>query len=157
MLVNQALSDREGRLQLFDFAAADGSTQASLGEAAVTLFATDLVAHEVDCSTVDAFMREQNIERIALLKIDTEGFDINVLRGAKQAVAEGRIGMIQFEFIPANIALRVTMRDFFDALPGYRIFRLCSNGELLPLEPYDVKRCEIYVTQNLIALPIKAG
>jgi hypothetical protein len=23
----------------------------------------------------------------------------------------------------------------------------------MPLDPYDVKRCEIYVTQNLIALP----
>jgi hypothetical protein len=27
------------------------------------------------------------------------------------------------------------------------------NGALMPLDPYDVKRCEIYVTQNLIALP----
>lgn len=153
-LVNLALSDQAGQLRLFDFAAADGSTQASLSAAAVGLFAAEMVEHQVTCTTIDAFMHEHGIERIEFLKIDTEGFDINVLRGAKQALAERRIGMIQFEFIPANIAVRVTMRDFFDALPTYRIFRLCLNGSLLPLAPYDVKRCEIYVTQNLIALPI---
>ena len=152
--VNLALSDQAGQLRLFDFAAADGSTQASLSPAAVGLFAADMVEHQVTCTTIDAFMQDHGIERIAFLKIDTEGFDINVLRGAKQALAERRIGIIQFEFIPANIAVRVTMRDFFDALPEHRIFRLCLNGSLLPLVPYDVKRCEIYVTQNLIALPV---
>ena len=152
-LVNLALSDQAGQLRLYDFAATDGSTQASLSSAAVGLFAADMVEHEITCTTIDAFMHEHGIERIEFLKIDTEGFDINVLRGAKQALAERRIGIIQFEFIPANIAVRVTMRDFFDALPQYRIFRLCLNGSLLPLTPYNVKRCEIYVTHNLIALP----
>jgi hypothetical protein len=45
------------------------------------------------------------------------------------------------------------MRDFIAALPRHRIHRICLNGELLPLAPYDVKRCEVYAMQNLIALP----
>jgi hypothetical protein len=61
--------------------------------------------------------------------------------------------MIQFEFIPANIATAVRMRDFFDVLApgGYVLHRLCLNGELAPLGSYDVKRHEIYVTQILVA------
>ena len=61
--------------------------------------------------------------------------------------------MIQFEFIPANIATGATMHKFFEVLDGYRISRLCLNGDLLSLQPYNVKRCEIYVTHNLIAVP----
>ncbi len=151
--VNLAMGEQAGELELYDFAEEDGSTQASLSREAVTLFDSHVVSHRVSCTTLDAYLAENGIEQVSLLKIDTEGFDLSVLRGAREAIAARRFGLIQFEFIPANIATRVTMRDFFEALPGYEIFRLCLNGGLLPLSPYDVKRCEIYVTQNLIARP----
>lgn len=151
--VRQALSDHAGATQLFDFAAEDGSTQASLSRAAVEIFDSGVVGHEVTSTTLDDFLDAERIEKVAFLKIDTEGFDLKVLQGATRAIREKRIRMMQFEFIPANIATHVTMRDFFTALPGYDIYRLCLNGSLMPLFPYDVKRCEIYVTQNLIAMP----
>lgn len=152
-LLPLAVSDSPGAMRLYDFADDDGSTQASLDEGAVRLFTGAVRSHDVTVTTIDAVMAEFAIERIRLLKIDTEGFDLAVLRGAKQALAARTIDAIQFEFIPANIARHVTMRDFFEVLQGYRIFRLCMNGGLTPLDPYDVKRCEIYVTHNLIALP----
>jgi FkbM family methyltransferase len=151
--VNMAVSETQGTLLLYDFATADGSTQASLGEKAVKFFADEVVTHAVTVTTIDAFMAEHGIAEITLLKIDTEGFDLAVLKGARAALAARAIRAIQFEFIPADIAMHVTMRNFFEVLEGYRIFRLCMNGALMPLDPYDVKRCEIYVTQNLIALP----
>ena len=152
-LFNLAVSDVPGALKLYDFASEDGSTQASLDPEAIRLFSTEMVAHDVTVTTIDAFMAEHAIARIDLLKIDTEGFDLAVLRGATAALAARAIGAIHFEFIPANIARHVTMRDFFAVLAGYRIYRQCMNGGLVPLDPYDVKRCEIYVTQNLVALP----
>ena len=117
------------------------------------MYAAETVTHEVATITIDALLAEQGITHVALLKIDTEGHDLAVLRGAAEAIRDRRVGLIQFEFIPANIATHVTMRDMFEALPGYRIHRLCLNGGLLALDPYDVKFCEIYVTQNLIAVP----
>lgn len=151
-LVNMAVSDRSGTMQLFDFADADGSTQASLAQAAVGMFDSRTVSHTVETTTIDAYMAQAGIDAIDFLKIDTEGFDINVLRGAKAALGRGAIEAIQFEFIPADIAMRVTMRDFFEILHGYKLFRLCLNGDLMPLWRYDVKRCEVYVTHNIIAL-----
>jgi FkbM family methyltransferase len=153
-LVNQAVGDAPGQLTLYDFRFSDGSTQASLSEAAVALYSDDIVAHSVDCITVDDFMIESGIDRITFLKIDTEGHDLAVLKGARNALRDRRIDMIQFEFIPANIATGATMHGFFEALDGYRISRLCLNGDLRSLRPYDVKRCEIYVTHNLIATPL---
>lgn len=151
--LNRAVSDQAGTLTLHDFAAEDGSTQASLDAAAVEMYSAEVVTHQVATITIDAMLAELGIDRIALLKVDTEGHDVAVLRGAADAIRTRRIGLIQFEFIPANIATHVTMRDMFEALPGYRIHRLCLNGALLPLDPYDVKSCEIYVTQNLVAVP----
>ena len=151
-LVNMAVSDTTGTMQLFDFAEADGSTQASLARESVGMFDSNTVSHTVQTTTLDAYMASNGIEQIDFLKIDTEGFDINVLRGATGALSRGAIKAIQFEFIPADIAMRVTMRDFFEVLREYRLFRLCLNGALMPLRRYDVKRCEIYVTHNIIAL-----
>lgn len=151
-LVNMAVSDSSGTMQLHDFAEADGSTQASLAQASVGLFDPNTVSHTVEATTIDAYMAQAGIDTIDLLKIDTEGFDINVLRGAKSALGRGAIKAIQFEFIPADIAMRVTMRDFFEILHGYKLFRLCLNGNLMPLRRYDVKRCEVYVIHNIVAL-----
>lgn len=153
-LVQAALSDKAGTLDLFDFATSDGSTQASLSREAVAIYEDEIISHRIACMTLDDYLDKQGIATVDFLKIDTEGFDLNVLKGAQSAIREQRIRIIQFEFVPANIATHVTMRDIFEALPGYRIHRLCLNGALLPLYPYDVKRCEIYVTQNLIALPV---
>ncbi len=151
-LVNQAVGAESGAMMLFDLAADDGSTQASLSRDAVALFSNEIVEHATQCTTLDDFIKERSIDVITLLKIDTEGFDLNVLKGAAHALAAGRILAVQFEFIAANIATHVSMRDFFDALPGYRLYRQCMNGDLLPLSPYNAKRCEIYVTHNIIAL-----
>ena len=111
----------------------------------------------VAIDTIDNFCQSHRISAIDILKIDTEGHDLSVLKGARNALCERKIGMIQFEFIPANIATGATMHGFFEVLQGYRISRLCLNGTLRSLEPYDVKRCEIYVTHNLIAMPIEGN
>ncbi len=151
-LVNKAVSDEIGICQLHDFAKQDGSTQASLARESVELFDRDVITHAVSVTTLDTFMSEARISKINFLKIDTEGFDINVLRGARNALERGAIKMIQFEFIPADIAMRVSMRDFFELLGSYSLYRLCLNGSLLPLETYSVKRCEVYVTHNIVAI-----
>lgn len=153
-----AVGETAGTAVLHDFADADGSTQASLDAEAVRLHGGGpTVAHTVECVRLDEYAASRGWGRIALLKIDTEGFDLAVLRGAARLLAERRIGMIQFEFIPANIVRAVTMRDFYEALPGYVIHRVCVNGALLPMPDYSVKGCEIFVTQTLVALPVAAA
>jgi FkbM family methyltransferase len=151
--INKAVADKTGQLKLYDFRFEDGSTQASLSQSAVAFYSSDLVEHTVDCTTIDEFMAESGLDRIELLKIDTEGHDLSVLMGARKALRDRKIGMIQFEFIPANIATGATMHGFFEVLQDYLIGRLCLNGTVRWFDRYDVKRCEIYVTHNLIAIP----
>lgn len=53
---------------------------------------------KVPCGTIDGFCRQRGLERIDLLKVDTEGFDLNVLRGAENMFREGRIRFVYVEF-----------------------------------------------------------
>lgn len=47
--------------------------------------------------TVDDFAAEHGIERIDLLKVDTEGLDLEVLRGAERLLAAGAVSFVQVE------------------------------------------------------------
>lgn len=51
----------------------------------------------VPINTVDAVLESEGIDRVHLLKIDTEGYELEVLRGAAGALGEGRIAIIQVE------------------------------------------------------------
>jgi len=149
--IQMAVSDTAGPAQLFDFAGQDGSTQASLDQETINFQDEAAVSHDVIMVRLDDLADELQIRNIGLLKIDTEGFDLAVLKGATRLLTERRIEMIQFEIIPVDVVRRVAIKDFFEVLDGYDLYRMCLNGQLLPLQPYTVKTCEIYVTQNLIA------
>jgi FkbM family methyltransferase len=51
----------------------------------------------VKTKTIDSFCQENDISKIDLLKIDTEGFDFEVLQGAKKALKNKDIGFIYTE------------------------------------------------------------
>src|SRR5262249_20570716 len=42
----------------------------------------------VDCTTIDRFCSDRRIKKIDILKIDTEGFDFDVLKGAIAMLAQ---------------------------------------------------------------------
>jgi len=52
---------------------------------------------EVPVDTVDAFCTERKIQRVNLLKIDTEGYEMSVLKGALNLLTEKRIDFILAE------------------------------------------------------------
>jgi FkbM family methyltransferase len=60
---------------------------------------------QVTVVTLDDFCRQQGIERIDFLKIDTEGFDLEVVRGANILFQQHRIGVVVAEvgFSPDNM------------------------------------------------------
>lgn len=52
---------------------------------------------QVQLETVDRFCRRHSIEHINLLKIDAEGHDLAVLRGADEMLRQGNIDLVQAE------------------------------------------------------------
>ncbi len=52
---------------------------------------------EVDVATLDDFLRDNGISTIDLLKVDAEGYDLEVLRGAAKTLSEGRMRFVMAE------------------------------------------------------------
>ncbi len=111
---------------------------------------TDLEKVTIQITTLDAFCSENKIEKIDLLKIDTEGFELEAIEGAAQLLAENRIEMIQFEFNEVNIIKRRFLKDFYDRLNGFDFFRLDEN-KLIPLNEWQPIH-EIFMFQNILAI-----
>ncbi|MBK1645073.1 hypothetical protein CKO25_10495 [Thiocapsa imhoffii] len=52
---------------------------------------------KVRIETVDSFLESQGIKQLNLLKIDTQGFEMEVLRGAGSSFKAGQINFVQLE------------------------------------------------------------
>jgi FkbM family methyltransferase len=83
--------------------------------------------------TVDSLIGDR---RAAGMKIDVEGFEIDVLRGAARALAEHRIGLIQIEWNEMSVfAVGADRHPVAELLAsyGYRFYRPDLTGRLVPV------------------------
>jgi FkbM family methyltransferase len=105
---------------------------------------------EVSFTTLDIFCKENSIDRIDLLKMDVEGHELDILKGAEETLASGKIKSLQFEFGGCNIDSRTYFKDFHKLLCNkYRIYRVLQNGlrEIKSYSEFD----EIFTTVNYFA------
>lgn len=151
-LFNLAVSDTAGTLELFDLADASGSQLASLSADALETLKRPVNAWSVQATTLDQFCEENRVHRIDLLKIDTEGFELAILRGARRMLEARCVSYIQFEFNEMNAATHSHMRDFKKLLKHHQLFRLLPNG-MLPLTEESPFYSELYGYQNVVAIP----
>jgi len=57
----------------------------------------------VEVTTLDTFADQQKVGFIDILKCDTQGYDLEVFKGAEKLLSENRIGIILCEIIYSNI------------------------------------------------------
>ncbi len=75
----------------------DLSTVNSINPASNKRRSENQKSQSMEIVTVDDFCTERNISQIDLLKIDVEGFDLNVLMGAKRMLTERKVTYIFIE------------------------------------------------------------
>jgi FkbM family methyltransferase len=148
-LINKGVGKKNGELELFFDVNNKTSVQASSNPEVIKQIAktTNLESVKVEIVKLDDFVTEQQID---LLKIDVEGFELEVLKGAERLIQEKKIKIIQFEFNEVNIIQRRFLKDFYDFLPNYDFYRL-NEKELIPLNEWQPKH-EIFMFQNIIAI-----
>jgi FkbM family methyltransferase len=146
-LIQAALSDRVGSATLHVVApgAATNSLHLPAGASA------EMSTEEIPVLTLEAYAKQAALDQIALLKIDAEGHDLAVLRGARTLIAQRRISIVQFEYNHRWIYGRFFLRDVFELLTpmGYRVGKLTPFGvEFYPVWDTDL---ETFVEGNYIA------
>jgi len=138
-IVVKAISAESGRATLRATFAGAGNT--SLLDRRDTYFGEFTEQEEVDVTTLDELTEELQLTgQLDFVKIDVEGKELAVLRGARSLLEQSRVGALSFEFGSACISARVFFRDFWDLLVEHHefaLFRIAPGGVLLPVGRYD--------------------
>jgi FkbM family methyltransferase len=149
--IPKGLGEINTHVKIYDYSEQVGSQHASIYKDVIeVIHNSPSKEFEIELITIDSFISENNIEQIALLKIDTEGNEKNVLEGAKNAIQNKKIQVIQIEFNEMNVVSRTFFKDILDLLPGYTFYRLLPDG-MKPLGNYSSLRHEIFAFQNIVA------
>lgn len=84
----------------------------------------------VQTERLDAFCQQRNITSIDFLKIDTEGNELNVLKGADYLLKMQAISIIQFEYGGCYLDSKSTLQEIYKYLTnyGYSIYRIIPEG-----------------------------
>ena len=86
----------------------------------------------VNVTTVDRFVADHSIAKIDILKSDTQGYELEVFRGAEETMRQNRIGLIYFEFIFA---------EMYRNLPPFeQVYRHLVDRDFLLVAIYNFHR-----------------
>jgi len=100
--------------------------------------------------TLDNYVQKNQIAYIDMIKIDTEGNEIEVLKGASKLLSLNKVGVIQFEYGGTYLDSKNRLKQAFDLLQkNYIICHLYPQG-LLPVR-YSTS-LETYRYSNWVAI-----
>lgn len=106
----------------------------------------------VSTKNLDTICEEQSLSRIDYLKIDTEGAEWEIIRGATGLLANRTISVLQFEYGGNYQDAGTTLEQIYKFLThyDYSVFRIIPNA-LIYIDSWD-QVLENYQNSNYIAL-----
>ena len=108
------------RAKCFQFALGSGNQMLDMDPETQSMHRVNSKQPEqVEQITLDNFLKDALIENVDFLKLDVEGHEIDVLKGATHALSQGRIKRVQFEYGPDWIFARTQLRDAFQVFHAH--------------------------------------
>lgn len=151
ILNNLALGAESGEQELYYDTECSGL--ASLTKRDLSFKNRAFEKHEtIKVTTLGGYCEEKGIQHIDWLKIDVEGHELDVLRGAESLFTKNAIDLVTLEFGGCNIDTRTFLRDFhkFFTDLGMQLHRITPGGYLYPIKRYREAE-EQFITMNLVA------
>ncbi len=91
-----ALGSKESTMKIFENSCSDMNSFLEMGKNGSGSIVGESI---VEVTTIDQFCARNDIQKIHILKIDTQGFDFEVIKGAKESILANKIDLIYFEII----------------------------------------------------------
>jgi len=134
-----------GRVMLHQFASRQGGNTLlpHIADVARDKLGETVVTCEVECRTLDAICSERGLARIDLVKIDVEGFEREVLLGARVALSRYRPKLIvewHNAFFHGRPEAARALYDLLTAELGYRLHRIEPGATTRPITFEDLQR-----------------
>lgn len=131
-----------GRVAVVNVAAGAGDGEAWFDPVSTSAFGQGFVSAEqgrgrcaVPLRSLDSLLAERRVDRVSVLKIDVEGYEADVLRGAQKLLGGQEPPAILFEFYGVESGATkeriLPQQMLFDL--GYRIFELEGNARVSEL------------------------
>jgi hypothetical protein len=105
---------------------------------------------------LDEYLRRKGIERVDFIKMDVEGAELEVLRGAAFLLSRKPrpVWMMKVQDIRTE-AFGYSAKDIVEFLRqrDFHWFKITAQGTLLPLtDPSELHDCPVY---NFVAVPVE--
>jgi FkbM family methyltransferase len=144
------LGDKEGYSAFHEYGEESVLSSFVSRELSTGLKAQRLV--ELELTTFDVFCRDNGLREVDFVKVDTEGYEMAVLRGMKSSLAERRVSLVQFEYGGTWLDAHETLANAKELLAecGYELYRLLPRG-LLRIN-YDSRLHECFKYANFAAV-----
>jgi FkbM family methyltransferase len=110
---------------------------------------------EVRLTTLDALADELQITKVDFIKIDTEGYELEVFKGMQETLLKCRPKFIQFEFNHVHLVRNVTVYSLAQLLEHYDLYRLLPHG-WIRIDPQKMSS-NIFMFCNIIARQRKSN
>lgn len=141
------LSDSVGVLPIYEMQATGANH-----EGLATLFQSELrgkVIQQIQLDTLDNLALQLNLQRIDFIKVDIEGAELSMLKGARETISRFRpqvmVEMNDDTFKAAGYS-KTQVIEFFDQL-GYKANAIDRQGELIPILSFNIFSNVIFVPQ----------
>ena len=115
------------------------------GSAHLSSASGDAPREKVRVTTLDSVVEEEELARVDVVKIDVEGAEVEVLRGARRMLERFRPELVM-ELNPSALRERgAEPRELLDALAelGYETYEIGRRGVLAPFGHRDLSRPEL--------------
>ncbi|MGV6829906.1 MAG: FkbM family methyltransferase [Flavobacteriales bacterium] len=127
-LNNFAFSDKEETREMFEYGKLNGTNSLEKHPELISE-ATNRI--KIPLQKIDSFCETNHIETIDYLKIDVEGHELNVLKGAQKMLSEKKIKSIQFEYNYLWKNTSNSLEGVFNILnKNYNLYRLTFWGKI---------------------------
>lgn len=143
------MGDQEGTLSFCDYG--DNSVLSSFVSRESSIGLKPQRRVDVPVTTVDGFLAKEKLDSVDFVKIDTEGYEMRVLRGMEQALKARRISLIQFEYGGTWLDAGETLSkaNAWFKSHGYLLYRLFPD-HVSPVE-FDCRKHECFKYSNFLA------
>lgn len=107
------------------------------------------VPYKITIEKLSDYCQKHDIKSIDFLKIDTEGYELDILLGCGDMLSSIRI--IQFEYGGTYLDSKITLTQIFDLLGRNRYYYLLQKDGIHPIKYNEIKLYDDYSYANIVA------
>jgi FkbM family methyltransferase len=151
----QALSDNSGQADLYINSSSATNSLLPISDTATALWGeavrTSSSTERVTTATLDSFCVSQNVDRINILKIDVQGAEMSVLKGATDMFSREKVDVVICEIITSpTYTGQNTLKEYLEFVENSGLVLVDilnpvrKKNRLLQIDAIFVRSCLVY-------------